>query len=108
MKADPHGEVATWAEEVLEVTDTVLPKAWLENSLRNARMSDKERYAQTFRMWVWRTGLTQSELAEHIGTSQSRLSTYMSGRVTPSGIISEKVRALAYPENGQRLGNRLS
>lgn len=41
---------------------------------------------------VARSGLTLGELSERIGTSGSRLSTYRSGKVTPSATVMVRLR----------------
>jgi len=44
---------------------------------------------------VGRSGLSQQAFAERIGTSGSRLSTYMSGRVVPSAALMVRMRRVA-------------
>ena len=45
--------------------------------------SEREEVASEVRDLVARSGLSRQDFAERIGTSRSRLSTYMSGKVVP-------------------------
>jgi transcriptional regulator with XRE-family HTH domain len=44
---------------------------------------------------VGRSGLSKQDFAERIGTSRSRLSTYMSGKVVPSAALMVRMRRVA-------------
>jgi transcriptional regulator with XRE-family HTH domain len=44
---------------------------------------------------VARSGLSKQGFAERIGTSRSRLSTYMSGQVVPSATLMVRMRRVA-------------
>jgi transcriptional regulator with XRE-family HTH domain len=44
---------------------------------------------------VRRSGLTRTEFASQIGTSPSRLSTYATGKVTPSAILMLRMARVA-------------
>jgi transcriptional regulator with XRE-family HTH domain len=59
--------------------------------------SDSERadVASEVQGLVDRSGLPKSEFAERIGTSRSRLSTYMSGKVVPSATLMVRMRRVA-------------
>jgi len=48
---------------------------------------DREEVARRVRSAVQGSGLTAARFAELVGTSASRLSTYMSGKVTPSAAM---------------------
>ena len=48
---------------------------------------DREHGAERVRQPVERSGLTQRDFAEVVGTSPSLLSTYASGKVTPSAAM---------------------
>ncbi|HEY1920692.1 MAG TPA: helix-turn-helix transcriptional regulator [Streptosporangiaceae bacterium] len=73
----------------------------LEGVVRRARQqaSDAERdeVAVEIRDLVRGSGLTQQEFAECIGTSRSRLSTYMSGKITPSAALMLRMRRVTQP-----------
>jgi transcriptional regulator with XRE-family HTH domain len=44
---------------------------------------------------VMRSGLSQAEFASRIGTSASRFSTYISGKVTPSATLMVRISHIA-------------
>lgn len=58
-------------------------------------MSEAERLGQRLREYVMRSGLSQAEFARRVGTSPSRMSTYVAGKVVPSGVLVERMRKLA-------------
>lgn len=53
--------------------------------------SEREAVAAEIRKAVRSTGLSQAAFAARIGTSGSRLSTYCSGQVTPSGAMLKRI-----------------
>jgi len=63
----------------------------------NADRSDREEVATRVRDAVKRSGLTKARFAEHVGTSASRLSTYLSGKVTPSAAMLLRIERAAEP-----------
>jgi transcriptional regulator with XRE-family HTH domain len=50
--------------------------------------------AAEIRRAVARSGLTRAEFASRVGTSASRLSTYATGRVSPSATLMVRIRRL--------------
>ncbi|WP_408896664.1 helix-turn-helix domain-containing protein [Nocardioides sp. R1-1] len=56
---------------------------------------DRQAVAAEILHLVSRSGLTQAEFARRVGTSPSRMSTYCSGRVTPSAALMVRMRRLA-------------
>ena len=51
--------------------------------------------AAEIRSLVDRSGLSQQDFADRIGTSRSRLSTYMSAKVVPSAALLVRMRRVA-------------
>lgn len=49
---------------------------------------------------VARSGLSKAEFASHVGTSASRLSTYLSGKVSPSAAMFIRMETAATPGPG--------
>jgi DNA-binding XRE family transcriptional regulator len=91
IQADPWGPVA---QQVLEAVRLVRPygtSELLEGVVARARKlaADSERgeVAAEVRRLVNDSGLSQNDFADRIGTSRSRLSTYMSGKVMPSAAL---------------------
>jgi DNA-binding transcriptional regulator YiaG len=99
IQADPWGPVA---QQVLEAVCLVRPYGTvelLEGVVARARKlaADSERgeVAAEVRRLVNDSGLSQNDFADRIGTSRSRLSTYMSGKVVPSAALMVRMRRVA-------------
>lgn len=99
IQADPWGRTARQLEEVLshsrpygvaEAMQTVLSRA-----RQRAEANERAAVAAEIREAVERSGLSQAEFASWIGTSASRLSTYASGKVTPSATLMLRLRRVA-------------
>ena len=58
-------------------------------------MTDGARALARLRRAAWKTGLTQEQLAVELGTSRTRLSSYLNGRVTPSMDVLVAVERIA-------------
>lgn len=87
--ADPWGPVARLLE------DEVLPAAedsgvvgalsgMIALQRERAERADREEVARELRALVEQSGLGQRDFALRLGTSRTRLNTYLTGRVTPS------------------------
>ena len=101
VKRDPWGRTARRLEEVLsysrpygiaDVMDVVLARA-----RRRVEDREREQVAAEVREAIARSGLSRSEFASRIGTSPSRLSTYATGKVTPSATMMLRMRKVAGP-----------
>lgn len=99
MRADPWGRTARQVEEVLshsrpygvaEAMETVL-----SHIRERAEADERAEIASEIRKSLERSGLSQAEFASRIGTSASRLSTYASGKVTPSATLMLRIRRVA-------------
>lgn len=95
---DPWGRTARQVEEVLshsrpygvaEAMETVIGRA-----RARAELSEREAVAREIRHAVERSGLTRAAFASRVGTSPSRLSTYLNGKVTPSASLLVRIRRL--------------
>lgn len=104
MGADPHGPLAADLEEALELADDAGAARVLRLALEHVRASESERLGWRIREYRWRTSLTQADFARAVGTSPSRMSTYINGSVTPSAVMLERMRHLA--EQASRPGAR--
>lgn len=96
IRADPWGPVA---QQVLEAIDLVRPYGTAElltgvvdRARKLAAESERDEVAAEVRNLVSRSGLSAQEFAGRIGTSRSRLSTYMSGKVVPSAALMVRMR----------------
>ena len=99
VQADPWGRTARQLEEVIshsrpygitEAMQTVLSRV-----RQRAEENERAAVAAEIREAVERSGLSQAEFASRIGTSASRLSTYASGKVTPSATLMLRIRRVA-------------
>ncbi|MDO8147826.1 MULTISPECIES: helix-turn-helix transcriptional regulator [unclassified Isoptericola] len=95
VRDEPHGTVARQLETALTVVEPNGATALLSAVLAQARESDRAAVARSLREHVRRSGLTAQELAAAVGTSPSRLSTYLSGRVVPSAAIARRIARTA-------------
>jgi len=94
LNDEPYGKVAADVEQAVEVAEDRGLVEYMRMALERARSSDKQRLALKLREHVWRSGMSQAEVARRLGTSPSRLSTYLSGQVAPSAVFAEKLREL--------------
>jgi DNA-binding transcriptional regulator YiaG len=103
VNRDPWGPVARQLEEVLshsrpygiaDAMDVLLARA-----RQHAEDREREQVAAEVRQAIDRSGLSRSEFASRIGTSPSRLSTYATGRVTPSATLMIRMRRV--PPRGE-------
>lgn len=96
IRRHPWGRTARQVEEVLSYTRPYGVAEALEAVLARARereeRSEREEVAAEIRRAVAGSGLTRTEFAARIGTSPSRLSTYLAGKVTPSASLLVRIR----------------
>ncbi len=96
IRADPWGPVARQVLEAVHLSRPYGTTELLEGVVARARKlaADSERadVASEVQGLVARSGLSKQDFAERIGTSRSRLSTYMSGKVVPSATLMVRMR----------------
>lgn len=99
IRADPWGRTARQIEEVLshsrpygvaEAMDTVLARA-----RARAEAHERATVATEIQQAIRRSRLSRADFASRIGTSTSRLSTYASGKVTPSAALMLRIQRAA-------------
>jgi DNA-binding transcriptional regulator YiaG len=99
IRTDPWGLVAQQVLEALRLSHPYGTAELLEGVVTHARQlaidSEREEVASEVRHLVARSGLSNQDFAERIGTSRSRLSTYMSGKVVPSATLIIRMRRAA-------------
>ncbi len=99
IRADPWGPVAQQVLEAIRLSRPYGTADLLEGVVERARKlaadSEREDVASEVRNLVGRSGLSTQDFAERIGTSRSRLSTYMSGKVVPSAALMVRMRRVA-------------
>lgn len=66
-----------------------------------AEAADRAEVAARMRALVAASGLTHAEFARRVGTSASRFSTYLTGKVTPSAAMLVRVERTAETASAQ-------
>ncbi len=92
---DETGRLAEQLEQALGLAEDRGAAAALRRALAAHRSGAPGEIARRVRRALRRSGLTAAELAELVGTSASRLSTYRTGRVTPSAALLHRIERLA-------------
>jgi DNA-binding transcriptional regulator YiaG len=99
IRADPWGPVAQQVLDAVRLSRPYGTTELLEGVVVQAREqaieAEREDVASEVRGLVGRSGLSQQDFAARIGTSRSRLSTYMSGKVVPSATLMVRMRRVA-------------
>jgi DNA-binding transcriptional regulator YiaG len=100
IRADPWGPVAQQVLEAVHLSRPYGTAELLEGVVGRARKlaadSEREDVAAEVRELVGRSRLSKQDFAERMGTSRSRLSTYMSGKVVPSAALMVRMRRVAF------------
>lgn len=99
IRADPWGPVAQQVLEAVQISrpygTSELFTAVIEGARRDAADAERDEVAGEIRDLVARSGLSRQDFALRLGTSRPRLSTYMSGKVTPSASLMLRMRRVA-------------
>ena len=99
MRADPWGPVAHQVLEAIHLSHPYGTTELLEGVVTHARKlateSERADVASEVQALVARSGMSKQNFAERIGTSRSRLSTYISGKVVPSATLMVRMRRVA-------------
>lgn len=94
--AEPWGPVARSVEEVLAYSRPYGIAPTFERTISRAReaaeASERDAVAAEIDRLVRASGLSRVEFASRVGTSASRLSTYVTGKVTPSAALLLRMR----------------
>jgi DNA-binding transcriptional regulator YiaG len=105
IRAEPWGPVARRTEEVLSYSRPYGIHYAFERTIAQARdaaeESERNAVAAEIDRLVRASGLSRAEFASRVGTSASRLSTYVTGKVTPSAALLVRMRT-AVPNGSQR------
>jgi DNA-binding transcriptional regulator YiaG len=99
IRADPWGPVAQQVLEAIEMSrpygTSELLTAVIERAREDAADAERDQVADEIRDLVARSGLSRQDFALRLGTSRPRLSTYMTGKVTPSAALMLRMRRVA-------------
>jgi DNA-binding transcriptional regulator YiaG len=96
IQAQPWGPIARRVEEVLTYSRPYGVAPLMERVIARAReeteVAEREAVAAEVDQLVRASGFSRAEFASRIGTSASRLSTYVTGKVTPSAALLIRMR----------------
>lgn len=99
INAEPWGSVANQVIEALSLFRPYGTAELLEGVIGRARAeaadAERQEVSAEIRMLVDHSNLSRQEFAARIGTSRSRLSTYISGQVVPSAALMVRIRRVA-------------
>ena len=99
IRRSPWGPVARRVERYLDYRDpdgvSTLFALAIERAREDIDRADRADVVASVRAAVERTGMTRAEFAASVGTSASRLSTYLSGKVTPSAALLMRIQRTA-------------
>ena len=99
IRRSPWGPIARRVERYLDYRDADAVSTLFTLAIHHAReridRADRADVAARVRAAVERTGMTRAEFAALVGTSASRLSTYLSGKVTPSAALLTRIERTA-------------
>lgn len=104
IRRSPWGPVARRVEQHLDAPRTdgddrdaasTLFRLAIEAARADADARERAEVAARVRAAITRSGLTAAQFAALVGTSASRLSTYATGRVTPSAAMLLRMERLA-------------
>lgn len=99
IAADPWGLVARAVHEAVQLSRPYGSADLMEDVIARAREeavdAERREVAAEIGRLVRTSGLGRRAFAERIGTSASRLSTYLSGTVTPSAALLVRMRRVA-------------
>lgn len=104
LRRSPWGRVARRVERYLSYRDpgatSTLFALAVEHARAQADRLDRAEAAALIREAVDRSGLAKAEFARLVGTSASRLSTYLNGKVTPSAAMLIRIERTAANTRG--------
>lgn len=99
IRADPWGAVARRVEEALTLSEAYGVDELMTDAIAGARaraaQAERVAVAAEITRLAAGSGLSRAEFAARIGTSQSRLSTYLAGTVTPSAALLIRMRRVS-------------
>lgn len=99
IRVEPWGPTARRVEEVLGHSRPYGVAGLLERGIKGARRraeaDEREEVATELGALIAASGLTQAEFARRIGTSPSRMSSYVNGAVVPGATLIVRARNVA-------------
>jgi len=91
LRKRPFGRIASYVAHYAQDPGDKASAAFFLEALHRARaaqeQTERDEVVRRIRQAIEVSGLSQAEFAKAMGTSGSRLSTYLSGQVTPSASL---------------------
>ncbi len=91
LARDPRGKVAVELAEVADAAENPaipsLLQRILQKALEDADTRERQEVVDELQRHLRESGLSRADFAARLGTSQSRLSTDLSGKIVPSATI---------------------
>jgi DNA-binding transcriptional regulator YiaG len=107
IQAEPWGPIARRVEQVLAYSRPYGVALAMERVIARSRdaaeASERKVVAAEVDALVRASGLSRAEFASRIGTSPSRLSTYVTGKVTPSAALLVRMLRATGREHAPRM-----
>lgn len=104
VRREPWGPTARRLEDALRATrpygSAPLMERVLQRARQKAEQAERAEVARRVRHLLERSGLTRAEFAQRLGTSTSRLSTYLNGKVAPSSALLVRMERVVEAERG--------
>jgi len=98
IRGAPWGRTARQVEQALRISRPYGVAEVMEDIIEHARglaqSRERAQVASEINRLVRASGLSRAEFARAIGTSPSRLSTYLSGQVSPSAALMVRMRSI--------------
>lgn len=95
----PWGPVAQRVEQALTWTQpygvTTIMRRAIDSAREQHRRSERAWVVEQLRTAIGESGMSQSQFARALGTSPSRLSSYLNGRVTPAATLLARAKSIA-------------
>lgn len=99
IQDDPWGQVARYVEQAVAIAHPYGVSEVMTDIVAEARRaaeeSERAQVAAEVRHLIGASGWTQARFAAGLGTSPSRLSTYVTGSVVPSATLMVRMRRVA-------------
>jgi DNA-binding transcriptional regulator YiaG len=99
LNTDPWGKVARNIAHYLDYCDekdvVAFFRLMIRKSREEAEQREREEVMRRVRATQQQSGLTSHEFAERLGTSASRFSTYLTGKVIPSAALLVRMETIS-------------
>lgn len=100
LRREPWGPVSRRVERILSYEELPGASPLFRRAIAQSRQAaddrDRDEVARRITQAIGDSGLPASRFAEQIGTSASRLSTYATGRVTPSAAMLLRIERCSF------------